>query len=171
VVGAEKATAEKTHREYLRGKWAAMLANAAVPSGKVRTSFAEVLWQLTAKAVRFLDALFTLTGERMAGVLTNPPQDQRGNPEKNLGMQHALLELFRKTVQIANADDVGSEFSMVLDNLRRSNIIDRPVLGRSQISFTSFGLEFSSSCRPPKSTTPKLTPAGDPEARRSQETA
>jgi hypothetical protein len=45
----------------------------------------------------------------MARVLSNPSETQRGNPEKNLSMQHELLELFRKTVQIANADDVGSE--------------------------------------------------------------
>jgi hypothetical protein len=156
--------------EYLRRKWAAMLANAAVPSGKVRASFAEVLRQLTQEGVLFLDALFTLTEERMAGVL-NPPEDQRGNPAKNLGMQHELLELFRKTVRTANADDVGSQFSTVLDNLRRSNIIDGPVLGRTQLSFTAFGLEFIRSCRPPESTIPRLTPDGDLEARRSQEIA
>jgi hypothetical protein len=155
--------------EYLRGKWAALLANAAVPGCKVRASFAEVLRQLISQAVLFLDALFTVTVERMAGVLSNPPQDQRGNPEMNLGMQHELLEVFRKTVQITNADDVGSEFSMVLDNLRRSNIIDGPVLGRSQISFTAFGREFASSCRPPGTTIPRLTPAGEPEAKRSPE--
>jgi len=64
--------------EYLRGKWAAMLANAAVPGGKVRASFAEVLRQLTPQAALFLDALLTLTEERMAGVLSNPAQDQTG---------------------------------------------------------------------------------------------
>ena len=134
--------------EYLRGKWAAMLANAAVPGAKVRASFAEVLLQLTPQAVLFLDTLFTLTEERMTGVL-NPSENQRGDPTKNLGMQHELLELFRKTVQIANPNDVGSEASLVLDTLRRSNIIDGPVLGRSQVSFTAFGLEFVKSCRPP----------------------
>jgi hypothetical protein len=155
--------------EFLRTKWAAVLANATVPSGKVRASFAEVLRQLTPQAVLFLDALFALTEDRMAGVLSNPSENQRGDPEKNLGMQHELLELFRKTVRIANADDVGSEFSMVVDNLRRNNLIDGPVLGRSQISFTAFGLEFVGSCRPPKSTIPKLTHDGDPEARRLPE--
>jgi hypothetical protein len=85
--------------ESLLGKWAAMLANAVVPSGKDRASFAEGLRHLTQQAVLFLDALFTLTEERMAGVLSNPSENQRGNSEKNLGMQHELLELFRKTVQ------------------------------------------------------------------------
>jgi hypothetical protein len=136
--------------EYLRGKWAAMLANAVVPGAKVRASFAEVLRQLTPQAVVFLDTLLTLTEQRMTGVL-NPSENQRGDPAKNLGMQHELLELFRKTVQIANADDVGSEFSIVLTNLRRSNIVEGPVLGRPQVSFTAFGLEFIRSCRPPES--------------------
>jgi hypothetical protein len=148
--------------EYLRGKWAAMLASAAVPGGKVRGSFVEVLRQLTAQAILFSDALFTLTEERMAGVLSNPSENQRGNPEKNLGMQHELLELFRKTVQIANADDVGSEFSIVLDTLRRNNIIDGPFLGRTQVSFTVFGLEFVRSCRPPG---PKILETPTPESR------
>lgn len=134
--------------EYLRGKWAAMLANAVVPGAKVRASFAEVLRQLTPQAVLFLDTLLTLTEERLTGVL-NPSENQRGDPAKNLGMQHELLELFRKTVQIANPNDVGSEASLVLDTLRRSNLIDGPVLGRSQVSFTAFGLEFVKSCRPP----------------------
>jgi len=157
--------------EYLRGKWAAMLANAAAPSGNVRACFAEVLRQLTPQATLFLDALLTLTEERMAGVVTNPSENHRGDPTKNLGMQHELLALFRKTVQIANADDVGSEFSSVLDSLRRNNIIDGPVLGRAQISFSAFGLEFARSCRPPGTKIPKPTPDGDPQARRSQETA
>jgi len=147
--------------EYLRGKWAAMLANAAEPGGKVRASLAEVLRQLTPQAVLFLDALFTLTEERMASALSNPAQDQRGDPAKNLGMQHELLELFRKTVQTANADEVGSEFSTVVDTLRRNNIIDGPVLGRSQVSFTAFGLEFIRSCRPPRT---KILETPTPEA-------
>jgi Abortive infection alpha len=137
--------------EYLREKWAAVLANAAVSSGKVHASFAEVLRQLTPQGVLFLDALFTLTEKRMAEFLSQPPQNQGGDPAKNLGMQHELLELFRKTVQIANADDVGSEFSIVLTNLRRSNVVEGPVLGRTQVSFTAFGLEFIRSCRPPES--------------------
>jgi Abortive infection alpha len=137
--------------EYLREKWAAVLANAAVSSGKVHASFAEVLRQLTPQGVLFLDALFTLTEKRMAEFLSQPPQNQGGDPAKNLGMQHELLELFRKTVQIANADDVGSEFSIVLTNLRRSNIVEGPVLARTQVSFTAFGLEFIRSCRPPES--------------------
>jgi len=84
--------------EYLREKWAAMLANAAVSSGKVHTSFAEVLRQLTPQGVLFLDALFTLTEKRMAELLSQTLQNQGGDPAKNLGMQHELLELFRKTV-------------------------------------------------------------------------
>lgn len=147
--------------EYLREKWAAMLANAAVSSGKVHASFAEVLRQLTPQGVLFLDALFTLTEKRMAEVLSQPPQNQGGDPAKNLGMQHELLELFRKTVQIANANDVVSEFSIVLTNLRRSNIVEGPALGRTQVSFTAFGLEFIRSCRPPESKTLE-TPTPEP---------
>ena len=146
--------------EYLREKWAAMLANAAVSSGKVHASFAEVLRLQTPQGVLFLDALFTLTEKRMAEFLSQP-QNQGGDPAKNLGMQHELLELFRKTVQIASANDVGSEFSMVLTNLRRSNIIEGPVLGRPQVSFTAFGIEFIRSCRPPESKILK-TPTPEP---------
>jgi Abortive infection alpha len=135
--------------EYLREKWAAMLANAAVPSGKVRASFAEVLRQLTPQEAAFLDCLFTLTEARMADFLSQSPQNQRENPAKNLGMRHELLELYRKTSQTADGDDIGFEFSMVFDNLRRSNIIEGPVIGRTQVSFTAFGLEFIRSCTPP----------------------
>ena len=137
--------------EYLREKWAAMLANAAVSSGKVHTSFAEVLRQLTPQGVLFLDALFTLTEKRMAELLSQTLQNQGGDPAKNLGMQHELLELFRQTVPVTNANDVGSEFSIVLTDLRRNNIVEGPVLGRPQVSFTAFGLEFIRSCRPPES--------------------
>lgn len=63
--------------EYLREKWAAMLANAAVSSGKVHASFAEVLRQLTPRGVLFLDALFTFTEKRMAEFLSQPPQIPR----------------------------------------------------------------------------------------------
>ena len=147
--------------EYLREKWAAMLANAAVPGGKVRASFAEVLRQLTPREAAFLDALFTLTEERMAEFLSQSPQNQRENPAKNLGMRHELLELYRKTSETADSRDIGFEFSIVFDNLRRSNIIEGPVIGRTQVSFTNFGLEFIRSCRPPG---PKIleTPTSEP---------
>jgi hypothetical protein len=146
--------------EYLREKWAAMLANAAVSVDKVHASFAEVLRQLTPQEVLFLDALFMLTERRMAEFLSQPSQNQGGDPAKNLGMQHELLELFRNTMQIANANEVSSEFSIVLTNLRRSNIVEGPVLGRPQVSFTAFGLEFIRSCRPPE---PKILETPTPK--------
>ena len=146
--------------EYLREKWAAMLANAAVPSGKVRASFAEVLRQLRPQEAAFLDALFILTEERMAEFLSQSPKNQRENPAKNLGMRHELLELYRKTSETADSGDIGFEFSIVFDNLRRSNIIEGPVIGRTQVSFTAFGLEFIRSCRPPG---PKISETATPD--------
>jgi Abortive infection alpha len=135
---------------YLQDRWAALLANAATQSGPSHVAFPEVLRQLTVQEVRFSEALYTLAEQRTIELRNIPPQDRAAESVRSLGTPSDLHKLYCAAVHTESTSNSMYEFSIALDNLRRCQIIQGPGIDHPQISFTAFGVEFISACRPPE---------------------
>jgi hypothetical protein len=134
---------------FLQERWAALLANATTRRGPSHAAFPEVLRQLTGQEIRFSDALYTLAEQRMSELLNLKPQQKYLNSVRNLGTPSSLYKLYCTAAQSESTSKSTYEFSIVLDNLQRCQIIQVPNLEHPQISFTAFGVEFITACRPP----------------------
>jgi len=128
--------------EYLRERWASMLANAANPRSGMHAAFPEILRQLTAEEVRFSEALFDIAEQRLMDSVTHQSPQQGRNPARDLGGSSDLHELFCTVIRSDSAGENGYQFAVALENLRRCQIIEGPIPGNPQISFTAFGIEF-----------------------------
>jgi hypothetical protein len=109
-----------------------------------------VLRQLTVEEVRFCDALYGLAEERIMepGKLSVP--QRAAESVRNLGTASDLHKLYCAAVHSDSTSNSMYAFSVVLDNLRRCNIIQGPTRDLLQVSLTAFGVEFISACRPPQ---------------------
>ncbi len=138
---------------YLQERWAALLANAAIERGPTHAAFAEVLRQLTVQEIRFSDALYNLAEQRTIELKNVPLQQRAAESVRNLGTRGDLHKLYCAAVHTESTPNSMYEFSIVLDNLRRCQIIQVPGMEHPQVSFTVFGIEFISACRPPEQDT------------------
>jgi hypothetical protein len=141
--------------EGLQERWAALLANAAIPSAHVSPSLPAILRQLTAAEARLLSRFF----EMLEG-LSNPAADWETRRDGMLAKYYNYCDLM--SGMALNSETTSGH---CLDNLIRLGLLERRwdvgaisineyagyhPKNSSPIGMTSLGIAFVNACRPPR---------------------
>jgi hypothetical protein len=163
--------------QYLRDRWAFLLANSALDNAQVLPSYPEILRQLSVTEAMFLEAIYKYVCRKRDLQVPKPPDDPDVMSWIDIGAWQELLGLFVQAGLTTHAHEIlvdqskrfepsvsadHTRFNVARDNLIRSQLLQRnskdvsdgqPKFHQNDhFSMTSLGFQFVTACQPPRAT-------------------
>jgi hypothetical protein len=142
--------------DVLRERWAALIANAANPSGqiKVRTAYVEILKQLSAEDVEFINLCYELT-RKISMTWTGSYTLGLGSRMKLKSIDKSKEPHMPNTISQEIVDSVQRLGIIAERDVREASDDDGEEVLRHEFYITTLGVRFIEACRPPGSRTAK----------------